>query len=122
MSINNISRQAAVQWYEFCREICTQILLKNKKKLGGPNHTIQVDESWKSKKDYLQLVPDQKAETLETVIIENVEASSTIFTDMWPSYNNLTRLGYTHGTVNHSFHFVNPMTGVCMNNVESYWA
>uniref|UniRef100_A0A0L8G7L9 ISXO2-like transposase domain-containing protein n=1 Tax=Octopus bimaculoides TaxID=37653 RepID=A0A0L8G7L9_OCTBM len=74
------------------------------------------------KRGYLQLVPDQKAETLEVVIIENVEAGSTIFIDMWPSYKNLSRLEYNHGTVNHSSYFVDPMSGVCTNDVESYWA
>uniref|UniRef100_A0A0L8FJ23 ISXO2-like transposase domain-containing protein n=1 Tax=Octopus bimaculoides TaxID=37653 RepID=A0A0L8FJ23_OCTBM len=77
-----------------------------------------VDKFWK--KGYMQQITDRKAETLEVAIIENVEPGTTIFTDMWPSYQNLQKLGYIHGTMNHSRNFVDPVSGLCTNSVEAF--
>uniref|UniRef100_A0A0L8G5W0 ISXO2-like transposase domain-containing protein n=1 Tax=Octopus bimaculoides TaxID=37653 RepID=A0A0L8G5W0_OCTBM len=74
------------------------------------------------KKGYLQHITDRKAETSEAAIFENVAPGTTIFTDMWPSYQNLQKLGYIHGTVNHSRNFVDPVSGVCTNSVEAFWS
>uniref|UniRef100_A0A0L8FX66 ISXO2-like transposase domain-containing protein n=1 Tax=Octopus bimaculoides TaxID=37653 RepID=A0A0L8FX66_OCTBM len=106
MCPNNVSKVTAIQWYEHCREICSQKLLKDKKKLGGPNHVVKVDESlmfrrknevgrvvqlfWVvgfydniQKKRLFATLQDRKAETLEALIIENIEPGSIILTDQW---------------------------------------
>ena len=44
-----------------------------------------------------------------------------IMFDEWTSYRQLASLGYTHTTVNHSQHFVDPDDGTCTNWIESYW-
>ncbi len=46
---------------------------------------------------------------------------SIIHTDEWGAYNQLTSLGYTHDSVNHSLQFVNPLTGVHTNTQEGLW-
>lgn len=144
MSANNVSKVTAIQWYEYCREICSQKLLKDRKKMGGPNHVVEVDESlmlrrkdkagrvvhsyWvvgfydnTQKKGYLQYVEDRKAETLEALIIDNVEPGSIVFTDQWASYQTLEGLGYIHGTENLAQKSVDTESGVCKNQVEAYW-
>lgn len=51
----------------------------------------------------------------------HVRDGSTIYTDCWKGYNNLTKEGFEHMTVNHSLHFVDPDTGVDTNKIESQW-
>ncbi|XP_014778708.1 uncharacterized protein LOC106875185 [Octopus bimaculoides] len=143
MSMNNVSKCTAIQWYQYCREICSKILIRNRKKLGGPNHVVEVKKCLMFKDNnqvehveqsfwvvgfydntqkigYMQHIPDTKAETVEAVIMENVVQGSIIFTDEWASYRELQRLGYIHNTVDHSRNFVDPESGATTNHVEAY--
>lgn len=44
----------------------------------------------------LSKIPNASSDSLNEFIEENIEQSSTIVTDGWPSYNNLTNMGYGH--------------------------
>ena len=49
----------------------------------------------------------------------------TIYSDMWAAYSGLGNprpSAYVHGVVNHSRNFVDPVSGVCTNGVESMWS
>ena len=47
-----------------------------------------------------------------------IEPGSKIYTDEWKSYNNLSRNGYIHNTVNHTTNFVNILpTGEKMTQI-----
>ena len=61
------------------------------------------------------------AQTLYDLISENVELSNTIHTDAWRGYNGLLAGGFAnHLAINHSLHFVNPIThmhtNMCLGN------
>ncbi len=69
--------------------------------------------SWKDKVSLLvmikrggcaivQVVPNVKKKTLETIIRENVEEGSNVYTDEWLAYNGLGKW-YKHEIVNHRF-------------------
>jgi transposase-like protein len=59
----------------------------------------------------MQVVPNREAQTLLAVIYEKVLNGSTIYSDCWSSYEKLSKLGYTHLTVNHTYNFLDPDSG-----------
>ena len=71
---------------------------------------------------FLVPVHIRDAATLLPIIQQWVAPGSIVWTDMWGAYNQLANLGYQHGTVNHSLHFVDPNTGVTTNRVEAMWS
>ena len=44
----------------------------------------------------MEKIPDASASSLKDFIERNIELSSTIITDGWPSYSELEELGYLH--------------------------
>ena len=86
----------------------------------------------------LEICPDNKRdqETLLTLIQyasshfiqsylhisrKHVAINSTILTDCWKGYNNLSQNDFEHFCVNHSRFFVDPETGVDTNRIEAQW-
>lgn len=68
----------------------------------------------------MDVVERRDAATLLPLITRHVTPGATIHSDMWGAYRQLGGMGYTHMTVNHSRHFVNPMTGTRGINFK-YW-
>ena len=82
-----------------------------------------VDTSQTPAVGYMELVPRRDAATLLPIIQQHVLPGTTIWSDQWAAYNNVSSLPGVagHGVVNHSLHFVNPSTGVNTQTVASYW-
>ena len=143
-----VSKQSITNAYACLREICDRYLLKNPIRLGGPGVIVQIDESCFSHKPkhhrgrapehpiwvfgivdtsyqpavgYMEIVEKRDAETLLPIIQAVVDRKSIIHSDEWKAYSSLQRSGYQHSTVNHSLNFVEPVTGVHTQNIESYW-
>ena len=102
---------------------------------SGPGTIVEIDEAkfgrWKyhrgcyvdghwvlggiergTDKMFLLPVPQRDSATLIPIVQQYVRRGTTIHTDMWKAYDSLSRCGYQHGMVNHSQHFVYPVTGV----------
>lgn len=62
----------------------------------------------------------QDGRTLLNLIKEGIEPGTTIVSDCWKGYVNLSKHGYIHETVNHSVDFVNE-EGFHTNKIEGHW-
>ena len=106
------------------------------RKLGGPGMTVEVDETkvgrrknhkgrvvdgcWvfgmierESGELRIEVCQDNRrdAATLTALIHKHVNAGSTIMSDCWRGYTRLEDEGFQHLTVNHSRHFIDPVSG-----------
>ena len=136
--------ETLVDWYNLCREVCSEIIEKDNDKVGGPGKIVEIDESkfgkrkyhkgrrkdgvWvfggierDSKNCFLASVEDRSADTLISIIKKHVLPGTNIISDCWKAYSRLEEEGYHHQTVNHSKEFVNKDTRAHTNTVESTW-
>lgn len=74
-----------------------------------------------NKRLFMCPIPKRNAENIEKIISKYIKKGTTVYTDLWKGYKNINKLGYKHGTVNHSEHFKDPITKVHTNNIESLW-
>ena len=59
-------------------------------------------EKYDKTKVFMIPVYNRKQETLVPLIKKWIKPRTIIHSDCWKSYNKLSKLGYTHVTVNHS--------------------
>uniref|UniRef100_A0A0N4ZAA3 DDE_Tnp_IS1595 domain-containing protein n=1 Tax=Parastrongyloides trichosuri TaxID=131310 RepID=A0A0N4ZAA3_PARTI len=114
--------------------------------IGGVNDIIEIDETvitkrkynkgrlistqWivgsisrRTKKFFIVSVPNRNESTLIDIIKNHVLPNSTIYTDGWRGYRNLTLHGYSHKIVIHQENFVNPKdTSIHTQNIENLWS
>ena len=137
-----VGRSTAVDWHNFCREVCEIVLLEQSERIGGPGITVQIDESkfgkrkyhkghhvegqWvfggieeDSRKCFLVAVEKRDEATLLPIIQRWIEPGTKIVSDCWKAYINLWKHGYEHVTVNHSKEFVNA-SGEHTNKIEGH--
>ncbi|KCZ82394.1 hypothetical protein H312_00052 [Anncaliia algerae PRA339] len=65
---------------------------------------------------------NRNKQTINNIILENIEFGTIIVTDCWSGYVDLTKLGYFHLTVNHSESFIDPLTGANTQSIENRWS
>jgi hypothetical protein len=142
-----ISTETIFDWNNFLREVCDAKLLQNQAYIGGPSTHVELDESlfvrrkynvghavnqqWvlggicrETKECFLYTVPDRSEAILRPIIEESIRPYTTIITDCWSAYHNISSIpgrNYKHLMVNHSQNFVDPVSGACTNAVESMW-
>lgn len=134
----SISHPTIVKWYGKFRRICRDYFRRHPILLGGPNVSVEADETYMSRKHgrrgrrvrrhskwvfsivergsgftYSTIVRRRNAATLLRIILQHVRAGTEIFTDEWRSYRVLARFpSFSHRVVNHGVHFVDPNTGI----------
>jgi len=144
----NLSKNTIIKIQNRMRRLCDIYFEENPLRLGGKGVICQIDESmFKNKQKYhqgrsapqerwvfgiadtssspanyfVQLVPNKKRETLLPIIIDTCLPQTIIWSDEWRAYRNLNSYGFMHETVNHSLNFINPISGVHTQSIESLW-
>ena len=138
------SRETICDWKNYIREIYIEYFNMHRSPIGGIGVIVQIDESQICKRKYhrgrvlvnqsfwivggidsngnlFQVLTELRNRiVLEEIITENCIRGSTLWTDKWPAYWNLSNLGYIHDSVNHSIEF-KTADGVHTNRIEAIW-
>jgi transposase-like protein len=145
----NIDKNTVVKYKKLFRiYIKNKQLITPDKKIGGKDKIVEMDETKIAKRKYnkgrkiegawmiggiernenknekkLFMLPitQRNVSNIDQIIKRYVKPGTTIYTDCWKGYNNVKNIGYTHKTVNHSKHFVDPITKVHTQSIESTW-
>ena len=82
-----------------------------------------VDITHKPALGYMEIVARRDAATLLPIIDNHLHPGTEVWSDEWRAYSNVGNLTNVsvHSTVNHSVNYVDPVTGVHTNHIESYW-
>ena len=138
-----LSPNSGVDWDMFCREVCEIVVNDDSMQIGGPGKTVQIDESKIGKRKYQRghrvegqwvfggieedsrncfifEVEDRTEDTLISIIDKWIAKGTLIVSDCWKSYSKLSRIGYSHETMNHSKEFKN-RNGNHTNKIEGHW-
>ncbi|KAL7634602.1 UNVERIFIED_CONTAM: hypothetical protein RMT77_014979 [Armadillidium vulgare] len=142
-----ISNHTTIVYNNYLREVCAFSLLNEDTSIGGEGLTVEVDETYFSKRKnhqgrvlpeqwvfggicretkevFLMAVPDRTEKTLINAIKNKIKPGTTIISDCWASYQNISTIhgfNYKHLTVNQSCNFVDPITKANIQNIESIW-
>jgi transposase-like protein len=140
-----IAKTAVIKWNSLLRVVYGNTLIANPAVIGGPNTTVEIDESvftrgknnvgrvslqqWvfgnicrETGECFMIPVPARSEVTLMLLILANFRLGSIIMSDQWRTYSAIQNVpGLTHETVNHSVHFVDPDTGANTQRIERLW-
>ena len=140
-----VSNKTVIEWCTFFHECCISGIIDNSTQIGGNGIEVEIDESkfrkckyycghkvegqwvfggrekYDKTKNFMVPVHNRKESTLIPIIKKWIKPGTIIHSDCWKAYSKLSKLGYTHVTVNHSKEFKNKESAACTNSIESEW-
>ena len=145
---NSVTTKTIIQWFNYCRDICTTWLALHPPMFDGTVNVLNVDETAiggkrkyhkgripKTKTKWLfgivdhtnhkclvEFIDDRKHESIIPVISRHIRQGSTIYSDGARVYKCLTNMGFNHLSVVHKNYLVDPVTGVHTNYIENLWS
>jgi hypothetical protein len=146
--VTDTSLHTVINWYKIFRKILVlNYMCQSTEKIGGAGLTVEVDETHICKRKYnvgrvliseskwivggvcretgdifLAMTERRNSSSLRQILINNVATGSTIKTDCWKGYANLSQDGFFHASVNHIYNFVSPIDRrIHTQNIERIW-
>uniref|UniRef100_A0A182J0J8 DDE_Tnp_IS1595 domain-containing protein n=1 Tax=Anopheles atroparvus TaxID=41427 RepID=A0A182J0J8_ANOAO len=134
----NLTRQMVAKYFKEIRLVLINSIEQTGPMIGGIGTTVEIDETkitkrkhskeWlvggicqETKDVFLKQVERRDAETLTSVIQDNVLIGTRLVTDCWCGYNRLAQVGFAHDTVN-SLNFLSPNNALIQTqNEENLW-
>ena len=99
------SEHTLVDWYNFAREVCVEIIQRDSEQIGGDGRRWKLEEiseerGWmvygaleflkdKVKNVFFQIVEDRGAQTLISIIQKYIKPGTVILSDCWKAYSGL---------------------------------
>ena len=144
ISAKQIQRETGVT-YKTAWRMCKQVRLLLGEDIQSLNGSVEVDETYiggtrrgkrgrgaegksivagaaqREGKVTAKVVPNVKRSTLVPFMASKVSRKATLYTDEFPSYDHMTRLGYNHRRIEHSSKvYVNG--DIHTNSIEGFWS
>ena len=136
------SEHTVVDWFNFHS---AQYFLDHPSTIGGLGKVVEIDESKFGRRKYnrgryrdghwvfggvergsgecfMVEVQQRSAAVLLPLIQQYIRPSTTVMSDEWRAYSQISTLGMQHETVNHSLHFVDPLSGAHTQTIECTWS
>jgi len=88
---------------------------------GAEGKTKVVGAVQRKGKVVAQIVPDVKRHTLVPFTVKKVDRSATLYTDEFPTYDTMTRIGYKHKRIDHHSK-VYVRGNIHTNTIEGFWS
>lgn len=88
---------------------------------GAEGKSKVVGAAQRNGKVVAKVVPDLKRHTLVPFMARKVARNATLYTDEFPSYDHMTRLGYNHKRIEHSAK-VYVRGNIHTNSIEGFWS
>jgi transposase len=94
---------------------------RGKRGRGAEGKTKVIGAVQRQGKVIARVVPDVKRHTLVPFMNAKVDRNATLYTDEFPSYDTMTRIGYKHLRIEHSAkEYVRG--SIHTNNIEGFWS
>ncbi len=94
---------------------------QGKRGRGAEGKSKVVGAAQRKGKVVTQVIPDVKRSTLVPFMARKVSRNATLFTDEFPSYDHMTRLGYEHHRIEHHAR-VYVRGNIHTNSIEGFWS
>lgn len=94
---------------------------KGKRGRGAEGKSKVVGAAQRKGKVTTKVIPDVKHSSLIPFMVRKVARNATLYTDEFPSYDHMTRLGYNHKRIEHSAK-VYVRGNIHTNTIEGFWS
>ncbi|MFC2065554.1 IS1595 family transposase [Chloroflexota bacterium] len=88
---------------------------------GAEGKTIVVGAVQRKGKVIANIIPDVKRHSLVPFIVRKVDRNATLYTDTFPNYDTMTRIGYKHLRIEHQAREY-ARGHIHTNSIEGFWS